>query len=56
MANSDVSKLNDSVDDLNGKLEKIAEFFCEDKQKFKVEELLSRLLKFIEQIPTLVKV
>ena len=56
MANSDISKLNDSVEDLNGKLGKIAEFFCEDKQKFNVEELLGRLLKFIEQLPTLVKV
>ena len=56
MANSEISKLNDSVDDLNGKLERIAEFFCEDKQKFNVEELLSRLLKFIEQLPALAKV
>ena len=48
--------MSDSVDDLNKKLEKIAEFFCEDKQKFKVEELFSRLLKFIEQLPTLAKV
>ena len=56
MANSEISKLSDSVDDLNGKLEKVAEFFCEDKQKFNVEELLSRLLKFIEQLPALAKV
>ena len=56
MANSEISKLSDSVDDLNGKLEKIAEFFCEDKHKFNVEELLSRLLKFIEQLPALAKV
>ena len=50
MANSEISKLSDSVDDLNGKLD------CEDKQKFNVEELLSRLLKFIEQLPALAKV
>ena len=56
MANREISKLNDSVDDLNAKLERIAEFFCEDKQKFNVEELLSRLLKFIEQLPALAKV
>ena len=56
MANREITKLNDSVDDLNGKLERIAEFFCEDKQKFHVEELLSRLLKFIEQLPALAKV
>ena len=56
MANSEISKLSDSIDDLNSKLEKIAEFFCEDKQKFNVEELLSRLLKFIEQLPALAKV
>ena len=56
MANSEIAKLSDSVDDLHGKLERIAEFFCEDKQKFNVEELLSRLLKFIVQLPVLAKV
>ena len=56
MANSEITKLSDSVDDLHGKLEKIAEFFCEDKQKFNVEELLSRLLKFLENLPVLLKV
>ena len=56
MANSEISKLSDSVDELHGKLERIAEFFCEDKQKFNIEELLSRLLKFIENLPVLVKV
>ena len=56
MANSEISKLSDSVDELHGKLERIAEFFCEDKQKFNIEELLSRLLKFVEHVPVLVKV
>ena len=56
MANKEISKLSNSVDDLNKKLGRIAEFFCEDKQKFKVEELLSRLLKFIEQLPILAQV
>ena len=56
MANSEISKLSDSVDELHGKLEKIAEFFCEEKQKFNVEELLGRLLKFLEHVPVLVKV
>jgi len=45
-----------SVDDLNEKLEEIAEFFCEDKQKFNMEELLARLLRFTESIPALAKV
>jgi len=44
------------VDDLNEKLDKIAEFFHEDKQKLNVEELLSRLLQFAESIPALAKV
>ena len=56
MANGEISKLSESVDELNGKLERIAEFFCEDKQKFSVEELLIRLVKFLEHLPTLVKV
>ena len=44
------------MDDLNKKLGRTAEFFCEDKEKFKVEELLKRLLKFVEQLPVLAKV
>jgi len=48
--------LSASVDDLSEKLAKIAEFFHEDKQKFNVEELLSRLLQFAESIPALAKV
>ena len=53
MANKEISKLRVSVDDLNKKLGRIAEFFCEDKEKFKVEELLKCLL---EQLPVLAKV
>ena len=42
--------------DLEEKLKKVAEFFCEDKKKFKIEELFGRLLKFAEQLPVLAKV
>lgn len=42
--------------DLEEKLKKVAEFFCEDKKKFKIEELFVRLLKFAEQLPVLAKV
>ena len=52
----EISKLSASVNDLNNKIERIAEFLCEDKQKFKVEELLDHLLKFLEQLSTLAKV
>lgn len=48
--------LSDSVHDLEEKLKKVAEFFCEDKKKFKIEELFMRLLKFVEQLPVLAKV
>ena len=44
------------MDDLSEKLESIAEFFCEDKQKFNIEGVLSRLLQFAESIPALAKV
>jgi len=56
MANAEITKLSDSVDELNGKLERIAEFFCEEKQKFNVEEILSRLVRFTEQLPVIIKV
>ena len=42
--------------DLEEKLKKVAEFFCEDKKKFKIEELFVRLLKLVEQLPVLAKV
>jgi len=35
------------------KVKKMAEFFCEDQEQFKVEELLSRLLKLVQQLPNL---
>jgi len=34
----------------------MADFFCEDAKKFKIEELFERLLKFTEQLPALAKV
>ena len=55
-ANNDIKALSDSVSDLEEKLKKVAEFFCEDKKKFKIEELFGRLLKFVEQLPVLAKV
>ena len=44
------------MDALDKKIERIAEFFCEDKQMFEVEKLLKLLLQFIEQLPVLAKV
>jgi len=35
------------------KIAKMAEFFCEDQDQFKVEELLGRLLKLVQQLPDL---
>jgi len=33
------------------KIAKMAEFFCEDQDQFKVEELLGHLLKLVQQLP-----
>ena len=55
-AHQEISKLSVSVDVLDKKVERIAEFFCEDKQKFEVEKLLKLLLQFVEQLPALAKV
>jgi len=52
----DIAVLNDSVINLEEKQTKIAEFFCEDTSKFKIEELFVRLWKFADQLPVLAKV
>ena len=55
-ASRDIAALNNSVVDLEEKQAKIAEFFCEDTSKFKIEELFVRLWKFADQLPVLAKV
>jgi len=55
-AGKDITELNYSVVDLEEKQSKIAEFFCEDTSKFKIEELFVRLWKFADQLPVLAKV
>ncbi|XP_065896679.1 inverted formin-2-like isoform X3 [Dysidea avara] len=54
-AGKDIAALNNSVVDLEEKQAKIAEFFCEDTSKFKIEELFVRLWKFADQLPVLAK-
>ncbi|XP_065896681.1 inverted formin-2-like isoform X2 [Dysidea avara] len=48
-----IADLDDSLTKLDTKITKMAEFFCEDQDQFKVEELLSRLLKLVQQLPNL---
>jgi len=55
-AGKDIEALDNSVLDLEEKQTKIAEFFCEDPNKFKIEELFVRLWKFADQLPQLAKV
>jgi len=49
----EMSTITTSIDDLK---QKIADFFCEDKQKLDIGKLLSCLLKFAETISTISKV
>ena len=55
-AGKDITELNNSVVDLEEKQSKIAEFFCEDASKFKIEDLFMRVWKFADQLPVLAKV
>jgi len=44
------------VKELNETTEKMMDFFCEDKEQFRLDKLLQRLLKFIEQLKSSAKV
>jgi len=50
---AEMSTIIASIDDFK---HRIAEFFCEDKQKLEIGKMLSRLLKFTECISTMAKV
>ena len=45
-----------SVKELNEAKEKVVNFFCEDQKRFVLDELLQKLLKFVEQLETSAKV
>jgi len=55
-AKDGLQELLQGVRELNEANEKIADFFCEDKEQFKLDKLLQRLLKFIEQLGSSAKV
>ena len=48
-----VTSFNNSMNKLDKKVTQLTEYFCEDTNQFKLEELFSRLLKLVEQLPVL---
>ena len=53
VANDVVTSFKNSVNKLDEKVTQLAEYFCEDISQFKIEEIFSRLLKLVEQLPVL---
>ena len=48
--------LKDTLDKVTEKMNAVAEFFCQDVKKFKLEELFGDLLSFLKELETASKV
>ena len=51
-----LSELTDSLDSVSERMRTTSDYFCIDSSKFKLEELLTELLRFIKEVENAVKV
>lgn len=51
-----MEELSTNLGEVEKKMMTVAEYFCEDHNKFKLEELFSELLSFIQQFEEAAKV